>query len=614
MPPDVMNGVHRAVRAVWSTPLAVVAVVAVVVVVALGAWLRWPVVGAGFYTDDAVQIGMLEGAWPAPRSPLDLFRFADTARDGRAVLDFGYDAWWSSPDLRIAMFRPLSSALIAMDHRVFGLDATLWHLHSLAWWVALVVAAALFFSRVLEPPAAALALALFAVGRGQTVAVAWLASRNTLVSCSFAAVGLWLHVSPRRRGAAAPVLEAAAFSLALLAGEHGHAMIAYVVACELLRDGRARDRIVALAPAVLPAAVCLVASAALGHGARGSGFYVSPFGEPLAFLRAVVERAPALYAELLLGPASGPLQPEDPAWRPMAGLGALALAGVAATWTDRGASGAGGARRTRWLLLGAVLAVLPSSAALPEDRLLVPASLGASAAFAAFVVAAVRRRPSWLGGARGSGPEGKPRGALAGLLPVACVIPVLAVHLVDAARGSRHRAEWFAAAAPGERRASMAAEIPEAPAGTQRVVLIAAADFSTASNVPWLRRLEGAPLPRSYWCLSGSWHVHQLDRTAANVIELSVLSDDLDGSMTGTLYRPVERPMRAGDVVALSGLHVEVLRAVRGNPSRLRFTFDGDLDDDSFVFLHPRRDGLKRFRLPEVGGALRLPNPARLSR
>jgi hypothetical protein len=605
MPAGVMNGVHRMARAVRSPLLTIV------VVVALGTWLRWPVVGAGFYTDDAVQIAMLEGAWPAPRGPLDLFRFADTARDGRAVLDFGYDAWWSSPDLRIAMFRPLSSALIALDHRLLGLDATLWHLHSLAWWVALVVAAALFFSRVLDPPAAALALALFAVGRGQTVAVAWLASRSTLVSCTFAAIGLWLHVSPRRRGAAAPVLEAAAFSLALLAGEHGYGMIAYVVARELLRDGRARDRVAALAPAVLPAAACLVASAALGYGARGSGFYVAPFGAPLAFVRAVVERAPALYAELLLGPASGPLQPDDPAWRPIAGLGALALAAVAATWTDR--RDPGGARRTQWLLLGAALAVLPSAAALPEDRLLVPASLGASATFAAFLVAAVRRRPAWLGGTRAAGPEGKARSALAGLLPVAFVIPVLAVHLVDAARGSRRRAEWFAAAAPGEWRASMAAEVPEAPPGTQRVVLIAAADFSTASNVPWLRRLGGAPLPRSYWCLGGSWHVHQIDRTAATVIELSVLSDDLDGSMTGTLYRPVERPMHAGDVVSLSGLRVEVLRAVRGNPSRLRFTFDGDLDDESFVFLHPRRDGLKRFRLPEVGGTLRLPNPARLS-
>src|SRR5688500_7216699 len=94
---------HGSTRLFW---------LAVAASIAIGCWLRSPALQAGFHTDDAVQIGMLRGELGAHRSMFDLFRFADGDRDGLKLIESGYHPWWSQPNLRIAMFRPLASALI----------------------------------------------------------------------------------------------------------------------------------------------------------------------------------------------------------------------------------------------------------------------------------------------------------------------------------------------------------------------------------------------------------------------------------------------------------------------------------------------------------------------
>jgi hypothetical protein len=55
---------------------------------------------------------------------------------------------------------------------------------------------------------------------------------------------------------------------------------------------------------------------------------------------------------------------------------------------------------------------------------------------------------------------------------------------------------------------------------------------------------------------------------------------------------------------------VEVLGTSGPDPFLMRFTFDRDLDDGSFVFLHPYPDRLRRVTLPAVGESVRLPGPA----
>src|SRR5262245_27445501 len=66
----------------------------------------------GFTVDDYAQLAMLSGEYPVARSPLQMFTFSDgSADENQALQRTGFFPWWSHPNLRISMCRPLSSLL-----------------------------------------------------------------------------------------------------------------------------------------------------------------------------------------------------------------------------------------------------------------------------------------------------------------------------------------------------------------------------------------------------------------------------------------------------------------------------------------------------------------------
>jgi hypothetical protein len=176
-------------------------------------------------------------------------------------------------------------------------------------------------------------------------------------------------------------------------------------------------------------------------------------------------------------------------------------------------------------------------------------------------------------------------------------------------RHNRHAAEGFPFSVGLQRRWSLEAEIPR-DASKLRIVFLSAADFTTNAMLPWVRKLHGFPLPRSYWRLSGTNHVQEIRRIAPNAFELVVLASDLDETMAGSLYRSKKRPMIMGRSVRVDGMRVDVLGTIRGNPWRTRFTFDRSVDDGQFLFLHSTLAGLRRVSMPPVGGKLRLASPS----
>ena len=580
--------------------------------VALGMWIRWPSVHMGFHGDDVVHSAMLRGDFPVQRSIFDLFRFADQERDGRALVDFGYLPWWSQENLRIAMFRPLSSALIALDYRLFGENAEIHHLHSQLWWVAMIVAAALALARALPVPAAAAALLLFAVDESHLAPVAWLANRSTLVSCTFALLGLWVHQRYRQAPSLRTALvEGALFTLCLFGGEYGLSALAYVFAFELVgvdapEDERARSTY----PVLAAVAICFVLRWAFDFGIRGSGYYISPLYDIRAFADVAVSRFPALAGDLLAtvpaawwvvgSPAGEPL----PDWRrTQAWIGVASLAAFALLTFVVGRRVSAPTRRSlHWLALGSVLSLLPGAGALPEDRLLVAASFGASGVFgtafaeaARAAVAAVRMRTL--------------KQALMGLVGLALLGLIVRFHFYQPILHNRQGAEGFPFSVALQRRWSLEAEIPR-DASKLRIVFLSAADFTTNAMLPWVRKLYGLSLPRSYWRLSGTNHVQEIRRIAPNAFELLVLASDLDETMAGSLYRSKKRPMVMGRSFRVDGMRVQVLGTIGGNPWRTRFTFDQSVDDGQYLFLHSTPTGMRRISMPPVGGKLRLPMPS----
>lgn len=591
----------------------------------LGLALQWPSLTSGFKGDDYVQSAMLNGTFPGPRSPLDLFSFvAGTPDDYRRLSEFGFVPWWGDPQLRLRMWRPLASALIAADFQVFGQRAWLFHVHSLLWFVLLLWAASRALFRWLPPSAASVSLLLFASAPCHTLPVGWLANRSTLLGCFFAFCALaWQSAahgvtsSPRRK--LAVMLTTV---LALACGEYGLCALAYALAFVWFRQvdeadevgerTTLRKRAAEAWPLLLPIALYLALHSLVGSDIVFSGFYVSPIGSPWAFTQAALTRVPVLAADLLFGLPSyqfnsgspwrqwlltsglvplsvWPHLPEWRTWHVLIGYVALAF-GVLAWRLLRNTT----VRPPTWSLIGAVAALLPCAGSLPEDRLLTAASLGSCALLGSLLTGAAFGR--W----RDLAVHERVARVAVSLLALWAGVSGLARSYSDirsmAARNEMTRA------------LCLDADLPVHGAETARVYIVAAPEFNTAVNLPWLRLLErGLPLPRSYRRLSPSAWPIDITRTSDRVLEVRTLTNAVRGSALPSLYRAATAPMRTGEQHTLSGLTVTVLDVFDDNPTRMRFEFDRSLDDSELHFLIASEHGLRRHKLPAIGETERLP-------
>src|ERR1700679_1853792 len=118
----------------------------VALLVLLGAIVFNPAIRAPLFLDDYFQTSMIEGTYPVARSPFELYDFVGDA-DRAVLMERGLLPWWSHPRITVRFFRPLSSALLYADHRLFGLHPLLFHLHSFAWWVVAALGARALFRR-----------------------------------------------------------------------------------------------------------------------------------------------------------------------------------------------------------------------------------------------------------------------------------------------------------------------------------------------------------------------------------------------------------------------------------------------------------------------------------
>jgi hypothetical protein len=596
-------------------------VAAVALVVAAGLGLRWQVLEQGLITDDYVAAAILDGSYPGGRGPLDLFNFIDgTPADLQRHLDAGTFPWWSAPDLRLSMMRPLAALLVHADLALFGDRVALHHAHSLAWWVLLMLAAALLLRSVLPAGTAAFALLIFALEEGHNLPVTWLANRSALAALAFGVLGVWLHLIGRRDGVrwAVPA-SAASFAVALGFGEWGFPVLGYVVAYEWLRtDQPAARRLRALLPAALLGLGFVALRAWLGYGVRGSGIYLDPVDEPAQFLGAAGERIPIFFGDLFFGISAewwvlgspwrdsllrlGLFTPEQwlklPGWQfwhVAIGVGAMLTSATLLQWglcrrpaAERGA--------LSWLLLGGFLSLLPMVASFPTSRLVLPAALAVAAALAGLcrelggrVLAPSRHVPlATLGSATLLAAVGYVQ--LYRPIPEARTYIGTLGHLYDSAR------EWV-----------LHAELDPRTLAEADVVVLAVAEQPSGFWAPLIRRYHGLPTPRSWRTLSAAPHAHDLARPADNVLELTALGGGFAAGELEKLYRTPRAPLPLGHTVRMAGMTVQVVEVVAGEARRIRVTFDRSLDDPGLVFLASTPVGLSRAPIPEVGGVRRLP-------
>jgi hypothetical protein len=344
-----------------------------------GVLVYLPALATPRFLDDYIHTLMLEGRFPVPRSPFNLYDFiGDENRE--LFLERGLLPWWTHPELKLRFFRPLSSILMWLDQRVLGLSVLGQHLHSFLWWGLCVLAARRLLNRMLPRRAALLATLIFAFAPCHAFPIGWTANRNALVALVLGTLALDAQErfgmrGERRAGLSALLL----FSLALLAGEYALCFGGYVLALALFSTGSRAQRLASVLPFALPAAGYLFIRGWYGYGSVGSGFYVDPLTEPLDFLVLAPFRLSVLLAQGWLTISTETWLLGSLRWLVFPTVLAAALA-LALLLKRLHASLASDLRtNASWLLLGSLLALLPVLPAVPSARLLGIALLGIAA-------------------------------------------------------------------------------------------------------------------------------------------------------------------------------------------------------------------------------------------
>ncbi|HUQ01802.1 MAG TPA: hypothetical protein VM261_04865 [Kofleriaceae bacterium] len=569
----------------------------------VGLALAAPALTADFSADDHLHrvIAREDTNFDGLKSrPFDLFVFADgDAARTRTLRDDGVFPWWTDDDVKLAFFRPVTSATHAADHALWPESSTAMLAHNLVWLAIALGMVWLFYRRFAEIRwIAVLALALYAVDDARGPVVGWIANRNALLAIAFAVPVILAHDRWRRDGWThggwvGPLL----LAFALGAGEASLAITAYLAAHALWLDrGTWRDRVLALAPYAAVVVAWRVAYQLLGYGVHGSGVYLDPGSDPVGFAGAAVERVPLL----LLGQLGLP-------WSDLASLYPLMGAGVMTVMVlfavaAVAAIGLACARLlradpvSRFFATGMVLAAIPVASTFPADRLLGFVGLGGMGLVAQLLAAALRRR-DLLGTHRA-------RRAAAMVVVVGMVL----VHVVLAPPFLVLRARSMVAINRILDRAD--AGIPkDAALPEQTVILTNPPNDAFAAYVQLMREARHQVRPkRLYWLATGTSPV-----TLTRVDEHTLRVAPRDGFVRheiDQMLRTPRRPFAIGERIALTGLTIEIETvdgAGHGRPLTVLAHFERPLEDSSLLWRRWDVVTYAPFSPPPVGASVTLP-------
>jgi hypothetical protein len=268
--------------------------------------LSAPTIAAPLFTDDVLHRLVLDGLdLGLATRPSQLYAFIP--RDAalvEALVRAGRLPWWTSSDLALNFLRPLSSALLRLDHWLAPWNAPLAHVHSLAWTFGLVLATSRLHRR-LCPSRPELATLLYALSTAFIFSAGWIAARHAVVTATFSvlAVDRWLDVTldGERRSPRDELLGALFFLLALASGEGAAGAPLFFAVLTFARPTSHLSRARRLAAPFSILVVYFALYTGVGGGARGSGGYLDPIGAPVATAGQVVLRSLAFVTDCYLG-------------------------------------------------------------------------------------------------------------------------------------------------------------------------------------------------------------------------------------------------------------------------------------------------------------------------
>lgn len=260
----------------------------------IGLALVLPSLGAGLFADDflhmilANEIQLVQQ--PDNLSLFHLFSFIDSNPARRLQL-FGYSIipWWVSQDFTLLFFRPLSELTHIIDYRWLTSHIWLMHLHSIAWYGAMLYLLARFYRAFCpERHLAILAFLFFIADATHGFTVGWLANRNAIIAAVFSLAAILLHHHYRETGKTAFLpLSLTCITASFLSAETGIVVGVFLLAYALFLDRAGPVRgLLNLLPALAIFLCWITLYKHYGYGAYGNkAYYVDPLSSPALFLQ-----------------------------------------------------------------------------------------------------------------------------------------------------------------------------------------------------------------------------------------------------------------------------------------------------------------------------------------
>ena len=147
----------------------------------------------GFLADDYFHALVTRGEKLifVPQNPLDIYNFVPQKGPAQDYTwENGSFPWFASKDLKVHFFRPLSALTHVIDYNLFWGKPILMHLHSIFWYLVLIIAVFFLFKLWMSEKSAALACLIFSLNSCHAFPIGWLANRNAIISSFFACLTL----------------------------------------------------------------------------------------------------------------------------------------------------------------------------------------------------------------------------------------------------------------------------------------------------------------------------------------------------------------------------------------------------------------------------------------
>lgn len=555
-----------------------------------------------FLSTDTVHAGVLEGVVDYPGlGPFTLYQFSDgTPRHNAELASGGHWPWLIHPNWKLSFCRHLPSALIALNHKICGLNPAGYAIHSLLWYIALIIMLGLLVCRLVPGPegkgahpAAYLTVIIFAFAFSNSYALFYGAARWIIMTAFFGLAGLLAHIKWREQDwKPGRILSPAAFFLALLCGEAALAVMAFLVAYELFgRKEAVKKKAAALLPAAILAAVYLVVYRLIGYGAENMGLYTNPLNDPLAYLAALPVKIAAILGEMFFGTiyfwGLNPILPSRQLPILLAGAAVLVVMGFL-FFPMRSAASPARRRMFDWILAGTFASMLPLSSATIGGRVIIIPFIGGSIVLA-FILhywgQRLRRNlkspVAWIGG----------------LFCLGLFFFNLLLSPYAWFSGVRELSTYVDMWEKTQKETVLNDILPHQEA----VFLNDSPDISWLHEAHYYRKIKRLPMPRSWWQLSFSSGKHRYTRTAGDTLEMQIV----EGSLPETYdYLGLTTPgnvLKKGNVIHLTGLRATILDIDKKGLPRVEFKFDQPLEDERYRFYKFHETKLQLVTPPAIG-------------